>query len=203
MEPDTDNEVGCGGEVILSRISAVETLINEGIERVLIQFEGKLKYDAFKERQLDALHRELQEYKTDLLSQALRPMFTSLIRLHDDNAKMIEGLHAKNPEELTPERFFKVMEDFGDDIERLLQDHGVDVFQDQGPEQEFNGQRQQAAGFIDTTDVNMAGRVAQRLRPGFEYGKTLLRKERVKVYRRHVANDISANKACDEMEESR
>lgn len=202
---------------VLSRINNIETLIKVGIEQVLTQFEDKFKYDAFKEKQLDALHQELQDYKSDLLSQALRPIFNALIRLHDDTGKMLEGLRNKPAEELNPERFFNVMEDFADDIDRLLRDHGVNPFLDQEPGQQFNGQRQQAVGFINTSEAEENGCIAEQVRSGFEYGKIMLRKERVKVYRyvaedvptktndtapHQVAEDIPTDNASDKVDES-
>ena len=44
-----------------------------------------------RERVIDRLHAELQEYKQDLLLKVQRPIFIDLIQLHDDIGKMIEA----------------------------------------------------------------------------------------------------------------
>lgn len=169
-----------GGQMALLR----EDLAN-GLRKVLDAFEQRLAYDEAKERQIDRLHAELQEYKGDLLARALRPILSALIRLYDDMDKMIDGLEGRPPEEVTVDRMFKVLRDFHEDIELLLRDHGVEPYRDFELGDDFNGRRQQAAGLVATDDPGRQGQIAERLRPGFQYGQTILQKERVKVFR-HV-----------------
>nr|VFK28942.1 MAG: molecular chaperone GrpE [Candidatus Kentron sp. MB]VFK33413.1 MAG: molecular chaperone GrpE [Candidatus Kentron sp. MB]VFK76155.1 MAG: molecular chaperone GrpE [Candidatus Kentron sp. MB] len=202
MDSADEKENQATGPDPLPQISLLQELLTKGIEQILQQFEAKIKYDARKQEQIDALHAQLQEYKSDLLTKALRPVFNAMIRLHDDAGKTLQALHEKALDELPPERFFKIMEDFLDDIERLLQDHGVESFRDQEPEHPFNGGRQQVAGFVDTPNPDLKGKVAECLRPGFEYGNILLRKEKVKAYRYVAINDIPSNNAFSESEES-
>ena len=191
MEEDEKNGSEADGEDhgfsvyedVGKQIGALKESLVNGFSEVLEAFERRLAYDEHKERQIDRLHSELQEYKADLLAKALRPIFSALIRLHDDIDKMIGGLKMRPPEEVTVERMFKVVQDFHEDIEILLRDHGVEAYQDYELGDEFNGRRQQAAGLVATDDAERQGRIAERLRPGFQYGQTVLQKERVKVFR--------------------
>ena len=63
--------------------------------------EREQRAEASRERVVDRLHAELQEYKQDLLLKVQRPIFIDLIQLHDDIGKMIE---ARAPDDAEPER---------------------------------------------------------------------------------------------------
>ena len=103
-----------------------------------------------------------------------------MIRLHDNLGKVAASLRQKPAEELTPERFFKLLEGFQDDVEMLLDQHGVEKFEAGG--EEFDPRRQTASFNVPTGDPARVGRIAERLRPGFEQGEALLQKERVAVF---------------------
>ena len=60
----------------------------DAIQAVL---EREQRAEATRERVIDRLHAELQEYKQDLLLKVQRPIFVDLIQLHDDIGKMIEA----------------------------------------------------------------------------------------------------------------
>ena len=51
-------------------------------------FEREIRAEATREKVVDRLHAELQEYKQDLLLNILRPVFIDLIQLHDDIGKV-------------------------------------------------------------------------------------------------------------------
>ncbi len=63
--------------------------------------EREQRAEASRERVVDRLHAELQEYKQDLLLRVQRPIFVDLIQLHDDLGKMIESRASADAE---PER---------------------------------------------------------------------------------------------------
>ena len=50
-----------------------------------------IRAEATRERVIDRLHAELQEYKQDFLLKVQRPIFIDLIQLHDDIGKMIDA----------------------------------------------------------------------------------------------------------------
>ena len=52
-------------------------------------FEREARAEATREKVVDRLHAELQEYKQDLLLKVMRPVFVDLIQLHDDIGKMV------------------------------------------------------------------------------------------------------------------
>ncbi|GAA4256820.1 hypothetical protein GCM10022293_48970 [Azospirillum formosense] len=151
--------------------------------RLLRLFEDKITSDNFREKQIDRLYDELQEYRSDIIAKSLRPIFSAIIRLHGDSGRLAQLLRGEPPERLSPDRLIRMFEDFREDLERLLRDNGVEPYTDQEQADHFNGRRQQAAGYVSTPDEGQHAVVAERVRPGFVYGETILQKELVRVYK--------------------
>ena len=83
-------------------------LLGERLARRLDAIQGLLERDAraeaTRERVVDRLHAELQEYKQDLLLKVQRPIFIDLIQLHDDIGKMIEARPGRGRRRRGPRR---------------------------------------------------------------------------------------------------
>jgi molecular chaperone GrpE len=180
-----------GGEPSLADVlTRLETAVTAGLAGLLLEVREKAAVDRFREEQVDRLHAELQTYKNDLVSKQTRQLIQGIVRLHDDLGKSVTALRQKSPEELTPETLFRQLADFQDDIELLLGQHGVERFEILG--EEFDPRRQTAARTVPTEEPERVGRIAERVRPGFEQGEATLQKERVAVY---VASNGTNDKA--------
>jgi molecular chaperone GrpE len=177
------------GDDILSACARIEEAINEGFKALQQQILDKLTCDRFKEEQIDRLHEELQAHRSDALSKPLRQLLLGLVRLHDDLGRTAAALQERPADELTPERFFRHLADFQDDVELLLGQNGVERFE--APGEAFDPHRQTAVKTVPAEPA-LTGRIALRLRPGFDQGDKLLQKERVAVY---VASDPSNHPA--------
>jgi len=165
---------------VADELAALRRCVEESSQELRKAFADKLAFDHHKEKQIDSLHAELQSYKRDLLARATQPLVSGLVRLHDSFGRMAEHMRGEPPEELTPERFFEVLEGFRDDLEIVLEDHGVTLFRE--PDERFEPRRQSSRRTVGTPDESRIGTVAGRVRPGFEQGELLLRKEMVDVY---------------------
>lgn len=174
-------------DLIAGALTNLQETVAAGFADLLQQLRDKLTYDRFKEEQIARLHEELQGYKSDLVAKPARQLVQGLIRMHDDLGKMAAALRQKPAEELTPERFFQQFADFQDDLELLLGQNGVERFQ--APGDVFDPRRQTAIRMVPADDPAQVGRIAERLRPGFERGEALLQKERVAVYVASNGND--------------
>lgn len=163
-----------------SLASGLTSLIEAFETRLVEAFESRLAYDHHKDQQIDRLHDELQEHKKDLLARTSRPWIHGLIRLHDDLGRTTDALGEKPPEELTTERFFKTLAGFGEDLVLLLERNGVHPFE--APGEDFDPRRQTTVHRVETDDPERVGRIAARVRPGFEQGTAVVQKERVAVY---------------------
>lgn len=161
-------------------IERLEAAVATGFADLRQELHDRLALDRFKEEQITKLHDELQAYRNDLVNRASRQILQGVIRLHDGLGKVVTAMRQKPAEELTPERFFQQLDGFRDDIELLLDQHEVKPFEVSG--EELDPRRQTAVSRIPTEDASLIGRIAARLRPGFEHGETLLQKERVAVY---------------------
>ena len=157
-----------------------EQKLESGISQILNAFEQKIAFDASKQQQIDRLHAELQEYRTDLIAKTNRPLVNGLIRLHDDIGKLIEKLKSKSTEQVEPEKLFNTIGGIQEDIEILLDQNGVMAFQE--PVDTFEPKRQRALKNVLTTEKEQVGKVAERVRVGFEQGDEIIKKEMVRVF---------------------
>ncbi|TGO03089.1 hypothetical protein PN36_13100 [Candidatus Thiomargarita nelsonii] len=151
----------------------IEQNLESGISKMLNAFEQKIAFDAAKQQQIDRLHAELQECRTDMIAKTNRPLVNGLIRLHDDIGRLIEG----PTEQLEPDKLLKEIQE---DIEIILDQNGVATFRE--PIDTFQPRRQRALKNVSTTDEKQVGNVAERIRAGFEQGDEIIQKERVNVY---------------------
>ena len=161
-------------------LSRVEAVIQAGVESILKAFDAKLAYDASKQVQVDRLHEELQQHRSDLVTRAARPLVRGMVRLHDDIGKLVSALRAKSADELSPERFFSLLEGLQEDVEIVLGQNGIATFRE--PSGPFDPRRQRVLRKVTTCEEELAGAVAESLRPGFEQGTEILEKERVATF---------------------
>ena len=164
------------------RAADVPELLSSLEMRLLDAFNQKLTYDNFKEKQIDRLHEEIQGYKSDLILKAVRPLLTTLIKLHADVGRLISGLSREDTAKLTAERIIGFFDSFRDEIVDLLAAQGVETFSAAVNEDRFDPRRQASVGTVETSNSELAGKIAETAQPGFEQGSVLLSKEKVKVY---------------------
>ncbi len=164
-------------------VDAVQNLaerLSGRLDAMQTTFDRELRAEANRERVIDRLHAELQEYKQDLLLKVQRPIFVDLIQLHDDIGKMID---ARSIAEADPERttvIRGVIESIQTAIEDILYRQGVEPFVIEGDE--FDARKQRAISTQATADPGLNKKVASRLRKGFQAGEKVIRPEVVTVF---------------------
>lgn len=149
------------------------TVLGE-MEQLRQLFERELRAESSRERIVDRLHAELQEYKNDMLLKVLKPMFMDLIDLHDDIGKMSA---ASGPED---ENLRRALGEVRQGIEDIFYRQGVEPFTEPGDA--FDPRRQRAVTTVPTDEPEQVRRVAARLRPGFQSADKVIRPEIVSVY---------------------
>jgi molecular chaperone GrpE len=156
-------------------------------------FETKLKYDEAKDRQLDALHKELQAHRDDLYFKILRPILMDLIAMYDDLHSIARHEDGRDPADLSEGevRMRRNLASFADTIEEILDRYGVSAFSDEGDT--VSPQRQRSIKQVETNDAGQDRHIAERLRKGFCHSDKVLRPEIVATYRaaRKQAVDFS------------
>lgn len=167
-------------DVIPQSLSAIQTL-GEGLNRKLdvlqTLFEREIRAESTREKVVDRLHAELQEYKQGLLLGILRPVFVDLIQLHDDMGKMIASQAEAEGE---AGRLLGLVASFQQGVEDILYRQGVEPFTEPGDA--FDPRRQRALSTVSTDDPALNKTVAVRLRKGFQVGEKVVRPEMVTVY---------------------
>jgi molecular chaperone GrpE len=163
---------------IIAAISQLARLIEERVSLLQSSFEREVRAEATRERIVDRLHAELQEYKQDLLLKVQRPIFIDLIQLHDDIGKMIEAQPAEEAERATS--IPGTLESIRTALVDILYRQGVEPFQNEGDD--FDPRRQRAVTTIPTEDPARNKTIAARLRPGFQAGDKIIRAEIVSVH---------------------
>ncbi len=154
--------------------------VQQDVQKLSNEFKSKLKYDESKQKIIDQLHGELQEYRNDLIRSLLRPVFMDIIHLADDQRKLLSTYQDKAQEDLDPGKLLSLMEDIPDTLDEILYRQGVDIFQNEEPQ--FDPNCQKALKRITTHEADKKRKIAQRVRPGYQWDGHLLRPEIVGVY---------------------
>lgn len=181
----TDDSDSTSPDADLNLFGTLERLADDmaGLRR---DFDAKIQYDEVKERQIAAMHDELQTLRAGVHLRLLQPMFTDLIAMHDDLA---EALRTEQDGE-TSAPVAKILMTFMDTILDTLLRNGVSSYSVGSDELDLS--RQRVINAMDTAEAELDRRVARRLRVGFEYdGGKVLRPEWV-VVRRYRETDEPA-----------
>ncbi|MDX2036226.1 MAG: nucleotide exchange factor GrpE [Isosphaeraceae bacterium] len=175
VEPDTQNSL----PFILEAISVLDLAMQKRFDQIQATFEREVRAESTREKVVDRLHAELQEYKNDLLLNTLKPVFIDLIQLHDDIGKIVAA-HGGTNSTADPAQLIELMRGFQQGIEDILYRQGVEPYQ--STEESFDPRRQRAFATVANDDPALGKRVAERLRKGFQAGEKIIRPEIVAVY---------------------
>jgi molecular chaperone GrpE len=161
----------------LEAIGRLDETIGKRFDHLQALFEREIRAETTRERVVDRLHAELQEYKQDLLLKLLRPIFIDLIQLHDDIGKLMAGAGETDS---AGGRWAEAFRNVQQGIEDVLYRQGVEPFAVEGAA--FDPRRQRAVSTQSADDPALAKTVATRHRKGFQAGDRIIRPEIVSVY---------------------
>jgi molecular chaperone GrpE len=164
--------------MVLEAVQGLADALNRRLDQLQTLFEREIRAEATREKIVDRLHAELQEYKQDLLLKVLRPVFLDLIQLHDDIGKMAEAARADVVNDTS--RWVDTLRGFQQGIEDILYRQGVEPFAAEAGV--FDPRRQRAVATVPTEDPARNKTIANRLRKGFQAGDKVIRPEVVSVY---------------------
>ncbi|MGO9599891.1 MAG: nucleotide exchange factor GrpE [Isosphaeraceae bacterium] len=171
---------------IMAAISQLGGMVEQRLSTLQSLFDREVRAEATRERIVDRLHAELQEYKQDLLLKVQRPIFIDLIQLHDDIGKMIEAQPAEDADQAAA--VWGTLESIRTAILDILYRQGVEPFQTEGDE--FDPRRQRAVTTAPVDEPGQNRTIAGRLRPGFQAGEKIIRAEMVSVYTLRACNRL-------------
>jgi molecular chaperone GrpE len=198
-DPSTRSGPPAGSqESLLAAVRGLEASLSRQLSELKGSIDRERRAEAAREKVVDRLHAELQEYKQDLLLSLLRPVFLDLIQLHDDVGKILDaparhdstceeigaaqGVEASRPEGES-DRLRKALDGVRRGIEDVLYRQGVEPYTTEGVA--FDARRQRAVSTVPAEDPRQARAVAARVRCGFRSGERIIRPEIVTVYAAH------------------
>lgn len=163
-------------EELAGRLAPLDAL-GKRLDQLQATLDRDARAESTREKVVDRLHHELQQYKDDLLLKVLRPVFVDLIQLHDDMGKMID---AQGPTEGEASRLLDLIRGFQQGVEDILYRQGVEPFSVE--ESAFDPRRQRAVQTVATDDPALNKTIAGRHRKGFLASEKVIRPEIVSVY---------------------
>lgn len=154
--------------------------IKESLNALSEHFESKLKYDAHKNKVIDELHQNLQDYRDGILKKYLQRIFTDVIKIVDDVRKLTGYYREKPITQENSAKLIQYLEDVAHDLEDIFAWEGVVSFNADGDM--LDAARQRVISKIETDDPAKDKMIAQRLRPGYEWDGKVIRPEIVSIY---------------------
>jgi molecular chaperone GrpE len=168
------------GAELVAAVGRLEDSLSRRLDGLQKSFDRELRAEATRERIVERLHSELQDYKQDFLLKVQRPIFIDLIQLHDDIGKMIEAPSTGMTQTDPTSHLVMTLESIQTAIEDILYRQGVEPFSIEG--NAFDPRQQRAVTTQPTTDPSLNKQIATRLRKGFRTGDKLIRPEIVTVF---------------------
>jgi|GEM_PF-1789752 len=147
------------------------------------EFQVKIKTDAHKEKVIDNLHKELQQYKNNHLKKYLLPTIMDLIQFIDGMRKITDYLTVQRLEDNDPQpltKLIKLLKSIPPDLEDICCRQGITPFKCN--DITFDPGRQRILKKIKTEDREKDKTVAESLRPGYVWDGEVIRPEMVSVY---------------------
>lgn len=163
--PTVDAEIGAKLDRLTEKIGLLEQLIVK-----------RIKDDQTQQTAVNALHSELQQYRSDAVRAGQKPILKGLVLMYDAALRMLESL--------PPSKGTEAVETLAEEIVELLHRHDVELIAEQ-PER-FDNKIQMALRMEPAGSEDEDQRVAQVVRQGFRWGGQVLRPQEVvvKVFRK-------------------
>ncbi len=153
--------------------------IDKKLDLLSQEFQEKLKNDSVKEKIIDDLHNELQEYKKDIFKKQFRSMILDLINIIDDLRKLSEHHRKKEALEGDFEKLLGQLDLIPSDLEDIFKNHGITPFTCSGDN--FDPKRQKVLKKVETMDKASDKTIAKSLRPGYQWDGWVIRPEMVEA----------------------
>lgn len=164
---------------ILADNSHTEQLLDElkdqlkGLED---KFDHKIAEDEYKNTLFDKLYDELSSYKKDLYAKLVRPFINETISLLSDYERVIDKIDTFDREKL-----IDCVKDIPDDLERMLDNNGVERYTDEA--EKFNPKTQRVIKTVFTGNQNADNTIAEHIRKGYRWESSVIKPEMVAIFK--------------------
>jgi len=153
--------------------------IEKQVDRLCKDFNSKIKYDAHKEKIIDRLHSELQEYKNGLINEQILSIAKDIIKIIDDITRLRNQNISDNKSDLDASKLINYISTIGSDLEDILIMQDVTPFR--ADDDIFQPDRQKILKKVEGNDPSMDKKVIESLYPGYDFFGKIVRPEMVTV----------------------
>jgi len=153
--------------------------LEKQIEQLSNEFTSKLKYDAHKEKIIDDLHHELQQYKNDIIKKQSMAIILDMIKVVDGIRKFSAYHKDKKPSDSEFGKLLDFIESIPSDIEDVFSLQGVNTFTCNN--EVIDPARQKIVKKTATTDKSKDKMVTGTISHGYECDDKVIRPEMVQI----------------------
>lgn len=154
--------------------------IESKLDRLYKDFQSKLKYDTHKEKIINDLHQELQEYKNGIIKKQSHSLIKDTIKVIDGIMKFLHHYRSLEPSSIKPEKLIQFIKGTASDLNDVL--FWQDVQSYTLSNSIFDPNRQRIIKKVETSDKAEDKFIAESLYSGYEMEGKVIRPEMVKVY---------------------
>lgn len=172
--PDEDRQL-CG--MLSEKLDGLRTLA-EGLKEA---FDDKIAEDEHKNRLFDNMHRELTKYQNGLIDKIVDTMALDIIQLTDSTKRNYQVYEQKEPTEENYRKLLRCLKGIAEDLDDILYRQDIEAYSVPGDDADVR--RQKIIQTVDTDDPQMDNKIAARTAEGYTHGESVLRPERIKIYK--------------------
>lgn len=169
---------GCGADFTKRLDEILEAVNQQGVSLQKL-FDRKISYDAQKDKVIENLHRELQQYKDDFYQSLLKPILMDLVMVREDLSKIVRH-YTGDETDLSKENMLSLLEGFAQDLGDVMEKYDMEVYSVDSDK--FTPIRQRAVKVIKTSDPDLDKTIAERLSSGYSLKDRVVSPEKVIVY---------------------
>lgn len=157
-----------------------EDIINR-LDNIKESFDESIKYDKYKDKLFDNLHKELIQYKNGLLDKIIETMAMDIIQMIDTTKKTINLYNTKEFSEENYKRLLGLFEGVAEDLQDIIYRQSIQPYSVAGDQVDVK--QQKIISIEETTDIALDNKIVARLAEGYEKDGKVLRPERISIYK--------------------
>jgi molecular chaperone GrpE (heat shock protein) len=173
-EPEKTPEGGDEDKEAMGELNTENALreLAQAVEALRADFRHSIQGYDHQRMLMDRLHSENEQLRRAELERSQDPLIRDLISLADTCLR--NGRAWLQRETVTPNDVDHVLRNVADDVELILDRHGVEAFK---PEEgtKFDRREARVVRSAHTSDASRDGTVAEVLKPGYRIGHRILR----------------------------
>lgn len=155
--------------------------LRQSLDNLQKCFDRKIATDQYKNQLFDNMHKELVGYQNGNFDKVINSIALDMIVLIDDIKKSYKIYREKEGNEENYKKLLKLYYGMTEDLEDILYRQNVESYQIEG--NEVDVKKQKIVGTTPTNQPEEENQISERMADGYEKNGTVIRPERVKIYK--------------------